>query len=128
MMVHMLKNNLFTNKQYGFISGRSAALQLLKIMDEWTESLDNGINIDAVYMDYQKAFDTVPHRRLILKIKAYGFTPSIVAWLEDFLTERKQVVNIKGERSRSKQIKFGIPQEAVLGPLMFCYLSMSYQN
>ena len=70
MMVHMLENNLFTNKQYGFISGRSAALQLLKIMDEWTESLDNGTNIDAVYMDYQKAFDTVPHRRLMLKIKA----------------------------------------------------------
>ena len=40
-------------------------------MDEWTESLDKGINIDSVYMDYQKAFDTVPHRRLILKIKAY---------------------------------------------------------
>ena len=70
-------------------------------------------------MDYQKAFDTVPHRRLILKIKAYGFTPSIVAWLEDFLAERKQVVNIKGERSRSKQIKSGIPQGSVLGPLMF---------
>ena len=60
MMQHMFSNELFTDKQYGFINGRSAALQLLRIMDEWTECLDNGFDIDVVYMDYQKAFDTVP--------------------------------------------------------------------
>ena len=62
---HFERNNLFITKQYGFIGGRSTALQLLRVLDEWTEALDNGSDIDCVYMDYQKAFDTVPHNRLL---------------------------------------------------------------
>ena len=116
---HMLINGLFTEKQYGFISGRSAALQLLRVLDEWSEALDNGDAIDAIYMDFQKAFDTVPHRRLLRKVKAYGFVTNIVDWLADFLTGRTQVVNIKGESSEAKHIKSGIPQGSVLGPFLF---------
>ena len=62
---HMTKNTLFSKKQFGFISGRSTTLQLLKVMNEWTEILDNGGIIDSVYMDFMKAFDKVPHKRLI---------------------------------------------------------------
>jgi len=62
---HMLKNDLFTEKQYGFMTGRSTALQLPKVIDEWTEALENGDSIDCIYMDFQKAFDKVPHKRLI---------------------------------------------------------------
>ena len=62
---HMTKNKLFNKKQFGFISGRSTTLQLLKVMNEWTEILDNGGSIDSVYMDFMKAFDKVPHKRLI---------------------------------------------------------------
>ena len=61
----MTKNKLFSKKQFGFISGRSTTLQLLKVMNEWTEILDNGGSIDSVYMDFMKAFDKVPHKRLI---------------------------------------------------------------
>ena len=60
IMKHMEEHNLFTDKQYGFMSGRSTALQLLKVMDTWTEALDRDLAIDCIYMDYQKAFDTVP--------------------------------------------------------------------
>jgi len=56
---HMTKNKLFSKKQFGFISGRSTTLQLLKVMN------DNGGSIDSVYMDFMKAFDKVPHKRLI---------------------------------------------------------------
>ena len=63
----MTKNKLFSKKQFGFISGRSTTLQLLKVMNEWTEILDNGGSIDSVYMDFMKAFDKVPHKRLINK-------------------------------------------------------------
>ena len=61
------RNNLFSNKQYGFTTGRSTTLQLLKILDKWTEILDAGGQIDIMYMDFMKAFDKVPHRRFIAK-------------------------------------------------------------
>ena len=70
---HMKSNNLLTNKQYGFISCRSTSLQLLSVMKTWTEALDAGHSVDCIYMDYQKVFDTIPHRRLMAKLKAqYG--------------------------------------------------------
>ena len=116
---HMLMNALFSDKQYGFIGGRSTALQLLRVFDEWTEAIDQGDDIDIIYMDYRKTFDTVPHMRLMEKVKGYGFTENIVAWIEDFLTERKQKVIINGEVSKEKTIKSGIPQGSVLGPLLF---------
>ena len=58
--------------QYGFISGHSTSLQLLEVLDKWTEALDNGHYVDCIYMDFQKAFDKVPHKRLLEKIKSYG--------------------------------------------------------
>ena len=61
-IIKFMKNEgLFSNRQYGFISGRSTSLQLLKVLDKWTETLDSGHSIDCIYMDYAKAFDTVPH-------------------------------------------------------------------
>ena len=63
----MKDNGLFSQKQYGFISGRSTFLQLIKILDEWTSEMDKGNYTDVIYMDFQKAFDTVPHKRLISK-------------------------------------------------------------
>ena len=57
---HMKRNKLFSKKQFGFISGRSTTLQLLLVLDQWTEILDNGGSIDSVYMDFMKAFDKVP--------------------------------------------------------------------
>jgi sarcosine oxidase/L-pipecolate oxidase len=61
----MSENKPFTDKQYGFMNGRSTALQLLRVLDEWTEALDAGKGIDCIYVDYQKAFDTVPHMWLV---------------------------------------------------------------
>ena len=63
----MKVNGLFSQKQYGFISGRSTVLQLIKILDEWTSEMDMGNYTDVIYMDFQKAFDTVPHTRLTSK-------------------------------------------------------------
>ena len=66
----MKDNGLFSQKQYGFISGRSTVLQLIKILDECTSEMDKGNYTDVIYMDFQKAFDTVPHKRLISKLKS----------------------------------------------------------
>ena len=63
-MEHMEENHLFTEHQRGFRKGRSCITQLIEVIDEWTEHLNNRDSIDAVYLDFQKAFDTVPHKRL----------------------------------------------------------------
>ena len=68
VMNHMESNQLFTNGQYGFRKGRSCITQLIEVMEDWTEHLDNHNSVDAIYLDFQKAFDTVPHHRLITKL------------------------------------------------------------
>ncbi len=72
-MDFMKINKLFTDTQFGFLPGRSSSLQLLKVLDIWTKALDEGYDIDIVYMDYMKAFDSVPHRRLLSKLRSYKF-------------------------------------------------------
>jgi hypothetical protein len=116
---HMRKNNHFTRKQYGFMSGRSTALQLLAVMDRWTEALDTGDSIDCIYMDFKKEFDTVPHTRLISKLTSYGFNTEMVNWIASFLADRVQQVTINEENSKWKDVVSGIPQGSVLGPILF---------
>ena len=82
---HMIRNKMLSKRQFGFISGRSTTLQLLKVMDEWTEILDNGGCIDSIYMDFIKASDKFPHRRLIKKMEGYGIGKRILNWVKDFL-------------------------------------------
>ena len=86
----MKRNKLFSENQFGFITGRSTMLQLLKVLDIWTEILDEGGSIDMIYCDFMKAFDKVPHRRLIHKVRQYGITDNILGWIENFLNNRKQ--------------------------------------
>jgi len=84
---------LFNNNQYGFIKGRSTTTQLLKILDDWTDYLEDGL-IDIIYADFAKAFDKVPHKRLIHKLKTYNIDENVVQWIMAFLTNRKQKVKV----------------------------------
>ncbi len=81
--------------------------------------IDDGGCIDVIYMDFMKACDTVPHKRLIGKLKSYGLSPKIINWIKSFLSDRKQRVIVKGECSKECRVTSGIPQGSVLGPILF---------
>ena len=116
---HMARHNLLSPHQHGFVANHSTVTNLLHTLDLITEAVDNGESVDIIYLDMQKAFDTVNHRLLMIKVKAYGVHPSLCRWVEDFLTARTFRVRVEDSVSPPSQVSSGVPQGSVLGPLLF---------
>ena len=113
VMNYIIEEKILSSKQYGFKSGRSTTTQLLRYLDKCIETIVDGGVVDVIYLDFAKAFDTVPHRRLIVKLESYGINGNILNWIKAFLSRRSQVVKVNGADSESTAVLSGIPQGSV---------------
>ena len=119
MLNHLDMHKILTELQHGFQNGFSCETQLLVTLQDLMKNRDGKTQTDIAILDFSKAFDTVPHGKLLYKLRHYGITGNMLEWISVFLKQREQRVVVGGKGSNWVHVDSGIPQGMVLGPLLF---------
>nr|VZI20952.1 unnamed protein product [Spirometra erinaceieuropaei] len=113
------QHHLLSDAQHGFRSGRSCLTNLLFTLERCTKARDEGIVVHAIYIEFTKAFDSVPHQRLLYKMRNAGIRGRLLVWIQSFLAGRSQRVQVGRQQSSDVSVVSGVQQGSVLGPTLF---------
>ena len=91
-MNHFDENSILTHKQYGFRAGRSCETQLINVLHNLSKALNDKEQLYTILLDFSKAFDKICHRKLCIKLKHYGINGTLLKWIENFLSNRTQLL------------------------------------
>ena len=119
LMSHLLTHKLISTQQHAFMTNRSTASNLLECALDWSVSLNSKCLVDVIYIDYRRAFDSIVHNKLLLKLGTFGISGKLLDWIGAFLSNRTQRVVIENSISDSTPVTSGIVQGSVLGPILF---------
>jgi hypothetical protein len=119
LLKYLQSHNIISIDQHGFVPSKSTCSQLLEAEYDWCSCLDEGGIVDVITIDFRKAFDVVPHNKLISKLACIGICRQTLCWISEFLKNRKQCVNINNKCSEQSSVASGVIQGSVLGPLLF---------
>jgi len=119
MINHLVEHRLISTNQHGFVNKKACVTNLLESIDLISKALSDKVSMDVAFIDFSKAFDMVPHKRLLHKLEAYGFTGNLLNWIKSFLHQRFQRIVMGDYVSLWLEVFSGVPQGSVLGPIFF---------